>query len=68
MNNDEGVFWISFITIISGCSLKVLSVIYKSKCTRVEIGCIKIDRNIEQEEKIDEMEMNKLQRTNSNIS
>jgi len=59
------VFWISFITIISGCSLKVLSYGYKSKCNRVKIGCIKIERNIEEEQKIDEMEMNRLQRTAS---
>lgn len=51
------VFWISFITIVSGCTLKILSYGYKSKCNRVEIGCIKIERDIAQEEKIDEMEI-----------
>jgi hypothetical protein len=59
------VFWVSFITIVSGCTLKILSYGYKSKCNRVEVGCIRIERDIEQEQKNDEMEMNKLQRTAS---
>jgi len=60
------VFWISFITIVSGCSLKILSMLYKSKCNKVDMGCIHIERDVHEEEKIDEMEMNKIQRTNTN--
>jgi len=35
---------------LAGC----LAILYKSKCTRIECCCIKIDRDVAGEEKIDE--------------
>lgn len=49
MFND--VFWISFITIMTGFSLKVISMAYKSKCKEISCGCIKVIRDTETEEK-----------------
>lgn len=59
---DDGVFWTAFITLITGCMLAVVKIAYKSKCKEVECCCIKIKRDIDNEEKIDEMEMNRLRR------
>lgn len=62
---NDGIFWISFVTLITACSLAVIKITYKSKCREVECCCIKIRRDIEQEEKIDEMEMNSIRRLDS---
>ena len=59
---DDGVFWMGFITLITGCMLAVVKIAYKSKCKEVECCCVKIKRDIDNEEKIDIMEMNKLRR------
>ena len=50
---NNGVFWTATITAIVGCLLKTMSMMYKSKCKRVNICCITITRDIEQEAKID---------------
>lgn len=47
------VFWSFFLTSIIGLLLKGASIIYKSKCKSVECCCIKIDRDIEAEVKVD---------------
>ena len=47
------VFWSFFLTSIIGLLLKGASIIYKSKCKTVECCCIKIDRDIEAEVKVD---------------
>lgn len=62
---DDGIFWISFVTLITACCLAVIKITYKSKCREVECCCIKIRRDIEQEEKIDEMEINSIRRLDS---
>jgi hypothetical protein len=59
---DDGVFWMGFVTLITGCLLAVVRIAYKSKCKEVECCCIKIKRDIDNEEKIDVMEMNRLRR------
>lgn len=59
---DDGVFWTAFITLITGCLLAMVKIAYKSKCKEVECFCVKIKRDIDNEEKIDEMEMNRLRR------
>jgi hypothetical protein len=59
---EDGIFWISFVTLITGCLLAVVKITYKSKCREVECCCIKIKRDIDNEEKIDEIEMNRLRR------
>ena len=45
------VFWIAFVTTISGMVIKCLSMAYKSKCKEVSCCCIKIVRDVEAEEK-----------------
>ena len=55
------VFWVAFITTVSGMILKLASLAYKSKCKEVDICCLKIKRDVEMEEK--EMEF----RINNNV-
>jgi hypothetical protein len=45
------VFWVAFIGTLSGCLIKLASMMYKSKCKEVSCCCIKIVRDIEAEEK-----------------
>jgi len=57
MNTEtfDSVFWISFITIISGMILKLASMCNKSKCKECSIcgGRIKIIRDIEAETELE---------------
>ena len=39
------VFWVTFITVISGMVIKLASMCYKSKCKEVTFCCIKIVRD-----------------------
>jgi len=43
------VFWVAFITTLSGCILKLASMMYKSKCKEFEICCLKVKRDIDAE-------------------
>lgn len=47
------VFWSFFITSMIGLLLKGGSMLYKSKCKTVECCCIKVDRDIEAEVRVD---------------
>jgi hypothetical protein len=47
------VFWSFFITSIIGLMLAIGKMCYKSKCSQIEICCIKVTRNIEAEVKED---------------
>ncbi len=47
------VFWVAFITTISGMLIKLCSMAYKSKCKEVSFCCIKIIRDVEGEEQLD---------------
>lgn len=49
------VFWVAFIGTISGCIIKLASMAYKSKCKEVSCCCMKIIRDIEAEEREDEL-------------
>lgn len=49
------VFWSFFITSMIGLLLKGGSILYKSKCKTVECCCIKIDRDIAAEVRVDEI-------------
>ena len=42
-----------------GLILAVLKMCYKSKCSSIQLGCIKIVRNVDVEEREDEIEMKK---------
>tara|TARA_R110000765_G_scaffold268601_1_gene367577 strand:+ start:5965 stop:6186 length:222 start_codon:yes stop_codon:yes gene_type:complete len=52
------VFWVAFVSTTSGFLLKLVSMIYKSKCSECSICCITCKRNVELEEK--EFEFNRL--------
>jgi hypothetical protein len=45
------IFWSSFITIGSGMVLALFALCYRSKCIEIQIGCIKIKRDVQLEEK-----------------
>jgi hypothetical protein len=47
------VFWSFFITSVIGLLLKGASMLYKSKCKSVECCCIKVERDIEAEVRVD---------------
>ena len=52
------VFWVAFITTISGMLIKLASMAYKSKCKECSICCIKVVRDIESEVKELEFRIN----------
>ena len=53
------IFWMFTITSGIGFLLAVARMCYKSKCSEINFGCIKIVRNIEAEEENDQLEMNR---------
>jgi len=65
MSFSEVVFTF-FITSVIGCILAVARVAYKSKCKEVDFCCLKIIRDTEAEEKIDELSGNKDEEKNDN--
>lgn len=48
------VFWVAFVTTVSGMVIKLASMCYKSKCKEVQFCCVKIIRDTESEEKEEE--------------
>ena len=50
------VFWVAFITTMSGVIIKLAAMAYKSKCREVECCCIKIVRDIEAEARAEAIE------------
>ena len=58
-NVFDSVFWISFVTIVSGMILKLASMCYKSRCKEVKLcgGRMTCIRDTEAEEKFDELEL-----------
>lgn len=51
------VFLTFLVTTAAGLILKLASMAYKSKCSSVDFCCLKIKRNVEAEEKIDEFQL-----------
>jgi hypothetical protein len=47
------VFYSLLITSVIGLILASLRMCYKSKCRVVQLGCIRIERDVEGEEKLD---------------
>ena len=47
------MFWMFFISSLVGFILAIGKICYKSKCSQIEICCIKVTRNIELEIKQD---------------
>lgn len=50
---DE-IFWMAFITTVSGMIIKLCSMAYKSKCKEVACCCFKVIRDTNTEEKEEE--------------
>jgi hypothetical protein len=53
MSEMSEVFWGLFLTSTIGFILALGKICYKSKCQEINLGCIKIVRNIEAEVKED---------------
>jgi hypothetical protein len=51
------VFWSFFLTSSIGCIMGILRMIYKSKCKSCSFCGLKIERDVEGEERIDELEI-----------
>lgn len=51
------IFWNSLLITSSGIVLACLALCYKSKCKKIDLGCVQIERDIEAEEQIDELEL-----------
>jgi hypothetical protein len=64
-NVFDSVFWISFVTIMSGMILKLASMCYKSRCKEIKLcgGRITCIRDTDAEEKFDEFELTHRQNT-----
>ena len=54
------VFWVAFITTMTGFVLKLVSMAYKSKCKTCKVCCIEIVRDTEAEAEIDELRITTL--------
>jgi hypothetical protein len=60
------VFWVAFITTVSGVVIKLASMAYRSKCTECSFCGITVKRNVELEEKEHEYDVaHQLQKTKS---
>jgi len=51
------VFWVAFVSTISGMLIKIASMLYKSKCKECSMCCFKIIRDVDLEEKENEFEI-----------
>ena len=54
------VFWVAFLTTMTGFVLKLVSMAYKSKCKTCKVCCIEIVRDTEAEAEIDELRISTL--------
>ena len=50
-------FWGFFVTAVCGFLLAVIRLLYKSKCEKVQLCCLTVDRDTTNEEKVDELRM-----------
>jgi len=47
------VFWTGLYSSLIGFAIAIMASCYKSKCSKIDIGCIHIQRDIEAEEDLD---------------
>ena len=57
MDAQQQIFWTFFITTMCGFILALGRQLYKSKCKEIEICCIKIVRDVDGEEAIDQLQI-----------
>ena len=49
------VFWVAFLTTMTGFCLKLVSMAYKSKCKSCKMCCIEVIRDTDAEVEVDEL-------------
>jgi hypothetical protein len=54
MSSMSEVFWVGFYSSVIGLIVAIMASCYKSKCSKVDIGCIHIERDITVEEELDQ--------------
>lgn len=59
------IFYTFLVTSVIGCALAVFKMAYKSKCSKFSLCGVSIERDVAQEEKLDELEMQRVVRQNS---
>jgi len=47
------VFWTGLYSSLIGFAIAIMASCYKSKCSKIDVGCIHITRDVEAEEEID---------------
>ena len=50
------VFWVGFYSSMIGFFIAIMASCYKSKCSKIDIGCIHIIRDVEGEEDVDRIQ------------
>ena len=60
------VFWVAFITTVSGVIIKCAAMAYKSKCKEIHCCCITIVRDLEAEARAEALEQQNTQQNNNN--
>ena len=50
------IFYSLVLTTSAGLLLAILRILYKSKCKHIKLFCCELDRDVELEEKFDEIE------------
>jgi hypothetical protein len=58
------VFWVAFITTVSGVIIKCAAMAYKSKCKEIHCCCITIIRDLEAEARAEALELQNNQQNN----
>lgn len=58
------VFWVAFITTVSGIIIKCAAMAYKSKCKEIHCCCITIVRDLEAEARAEALELQNNQQNN----
>ena len=58
------VFWVAFITTVSGIIIKCAAMAYKSKCKEIHCCCITIVRDLEAEARAEALEVQNNQNNN----
>ena len=53
----DDIFWLSFVTIASGCIIKLASMIFKSRCKTCKLCCLEIVRDTDAEQAEAELEI-----------
>ena len=60
------VFWVAFITTVSGIIIKCAAMAYKSKCKEIHCCCIVIIRDLEAEARAEALEVQNNPQNNNN--